>query len=98
MHDQGIETRPALCLENPRHGGTVGGVGAEAVNGLCRKGDEPSCAKDVRCLCDGAVIGFLDSFHNNAKGPSTAYPAMGIGTAEGNIPKSRRRDPFPIHI
>ena len=40
MHDQRIEARPPLGLEDRRHRPRVGGIGAEAVDGLGRKRDE----------------------------------------------------------
>ena len=40
MRDQRIERRPALGGIEPRDGGAVGGVGAEAIDGLGRKRDQ----------------------------------------------------------
>ena len=42
MGDQRIERRPALGLIEPCHRGGVGGVGAEAVDRLGRKRDQPA--------------------------------------------------------
>ena len=40
MHDQRIETRPPLGLEDPRHRLAVEGIGAQAIDRFGRKGDE----------------------------------------------------------
>ena len=52
MHDQRIETRPALGLENPRHRLAVERIRAESIDRLCRKSDETSSADDPRRLFD----------------------------------------------
>ena len=40
MGDQRVEARPALGLENTRHGDAVGGIASQAVNRLGRDGDD----------------------------------------------------------
>ena len=40
MRDQRVETRPALGLENPGHGGAVGRVAGKAIDRLGRDGDD----------------------------------------------------------
>ena len=57
MDDQGIETRPALGGENPRHGLAIAGVRAQAINGLGGEGDQPAARQQPRRMGDGRVIG-----------------------------------------
>ena len=45
VDDQGIEAGPALGFEDARHRPVVGRVGAQAVDGLGREGDEAAGAK-----------------------------------------------------
>ena len=45
MGDQRIEGGPALGLVKPGNRGRVGGVGAEAINGLGRERDQPALAR-----------------------------------------------------
>ena len=47
MGDQRIEGRPALGLVEPRDRRGIGGVGAEAVDGLGRERDQPALAQAV---------------------------------------------------
>ena len=51
MHDQRIEARPALGLIDPRHGAIRCRVGAKAIDGLGRKGDELALAAE----CGGTL-------------------------------------------
>ena len=44
MHDERVETRPALGLEHCGDSAVVGRVGTQPVNGLGREGDEPAGA------------------------------------------------------
>ena len=48
MRDQRIERRPPLGGVEPRHGGTVGGIGTEAVHGLSRKRDQAASGEQSR--------------------------------------------------
>ncbi len=48
VRDQRIESRPALGGIEPRHRLAIAGVGAEPVNRLGRKGDEPAGRKNAR--------------------------------------------------
>ena len=48
MRDQRIERRPALGLVEPRHRLAVAGVGAEAVDRLGRKRDQPAAREHAR--------------------------------------------------
>ncbi len=57
MGDQRIEARPPLGRIEPRHCLAIGGVGAEPVDRLGRKGDEQACGKRLRRLCDGGIVG-----------------------------------------
>ena len=57
MGDQRIECRPALGLVEARDGAAVGGVGAEAVDGLGRKGDEPAGGKAAHRVRDRGGVG-----------------------------------------
>ncbi len=61
MHDQRIESRPALGFENRRHGAVAGGVGAEPVNRLGRERDQPARAQDSRGLGIGCRVGLADA-------------------------------------
>ena len=45
MGDQRIERRPALGLVEPRNRRRIGGIGAEAVDGLGRERDQPAFAQ-----------------------------------------------------
>jgi len=47
MHNQGIEQRTALGGEDRGHRLAIGGVGAQAVNGLGREGDKPALAQNT---------------------------------------------------
>ena len=47
VDDQRVEGRPRLDGEDARHGDGVGRVGAEAVHGLGREGDDLAAADDV---------------------------------------------------
>ena len=57
MHDQGIEARPSLDLENRCHGLVVGGIGAQPVDGFGRERHEFACAQQIRGLLDHLVAG-----------------------------------------
>ena len=62
VDDQRIEARAALGLVDLEHGVGIGGVGAEAVDGLGREGDELAGAQDARrnrckLSVDGAAVG-----------------------------------------
>ena len=56
MHDQRIEARPPLGGENAGHRLAIGGVGAQAIDRLGRKGDQSAMAQDMRGMGDGGVI------------------------------------------
>ena len=43
--DQRVEARPALGLEDRRHGGRIGRVRAQAIDGLGRQDDQPARAQ-----------------------------------------------------
>ena len=60
MRDQRIEFRPTFGGEEPRHRPGVAGVGAQAVDGLGRKRDEPTLGERARC---GYGRGRLGSHH-----------------------------------
>ena len=57
MRDQRIERRPALGGVEPRHRRAVGGVGAEAVDGLGRKRDQAAVGEADRGIGDGDEFG-----------------------------------------
>ena len=63
MGDERIERRPALGLVEARDGLAVGGVGAEAVNRLGRKGDEPAGRKAAHRIPDRGGIGPRHACH-----------------------------------
>ncbi len=48
MHNQGAGMRPALCIENALYRHRVEGIGAQTVNGLRGKRDQPALAAAVR--------------------------------------------------
>ena len=52
MADQRIELRPALGLEDGGDGALVGGVAAQAIDGLGREGDQPALEQEARGLGD----------------------------------------------
>ena len=55
--DQRIERRPALGLVEPRDGARRGRVGAEAVDGLGREGDQAAGGKDARRVRNRGGVG-----------------------------------------
>ena len=55
--DQRIERRPALGLVEPRDGLAVGGIGAEAVNRLGRKRNQPAGLEAAHRIANGGGIG-----------------------------------------
>ena len=50
--DQRVELRPSLGLEDGGDGAFVGGVAAQAVDGLGREGDQPALENEARGLGD----------------------------------------------
>ena len=58
MGDERIEGRPALGVVKARDGGPAGRVGAEAVNGLGRKGHEAAGRQHARGIGGRRRIGF----------------------------------------
>ena len=60
MRDQRIEGRPAFGFVEPGDGLAIGRVGAKAVNGLGRKGDEPAGRKAARRVRDRVIVGAVD--------------------------------------
>ena len=60
MHDQGIETRPALGGEDAGHRLAVCGVRAQAINRLGRESDQRAVAQQLRRAADGGGIGGRD--------------------------------------
>ena len=56
MDDQGIEARPALGSEDSGDRPVVGGIRAEAVDRLGRKGDQPAGPKEIRGLAYDRLI------------------------------------------
>ena len=68
MGDQGIEGRPALGLVKVGDRGRIGGIGAEAIDGLGRERDQPALSQDTRRsrhggLAGGQNLGFQANFH-----------------------------------
>ncbi len=61
MRDQRIERGAALGLIEARDRLAVGGVGAEPVDGLGRKGDEAACGQRARGALDGRATGLDQS-------------------------------------
>ena len=57
MHDQRIEARPPLGGEDGGHRFAVGGVGAQAIDGLGGEGDQPSAGQQARRFRDAIGIG-----------------------------------------
>ncbi len=57
MGDQRIERGPALGLIKPRNRGWIGGVGAEAVDGLGRERDQPASRENTRRGGHGGLAG-----------------------------------------
>ena len=57
MGDQRIEGGPALGLVEPGDRGRVGGVGAEAINGLGRERDQPALGQAARRFRHGSLAG-----------------------------------------
>ena len=57
MGDQGIEGRPALGLVDAGDRGRIGGVGAEAVDGLGRERDQPALGQNTRSRRHGGLAG-----------------------------------------
>ena len=73
MGDQRIECGPALGLVKPRDRLAVGGVGAEAVNGLGRKGDQAAGREAAHRLGDRGGVGLETRV---ASGAVIAAPAL----------------------
>ena len=68
MGDQRIERRPALGLIEPRNRARVGGIGAEAIDGLGRERDQPAFGQNTRSrrhggLTGGQNLGFQANIH-----------------------------------
>ena len=68
MGDQGIEGRPALGLVDAGDRGRIGGIGAEAIDGLGRKRDQAAFGQDTRSrrhggLAGGQNLGFQANIH-----------------------------------
>ncbi len=68
MGDQRIEGGPALGLVEPGDRGRIGGVGAEAIDGLGRERDQPALGQDTRRrrhggLAGGQNLGFQAELH-----------------------------------
>ena len=68
MGDQGIEGRPALGLVKVRDCGRIGGIGAEAVDGLGRERDQAAfgqstCGSRHGGLAGGQNLGFQANIH-----------------------------------
>ena len=63
MGDQRIEARPALGGIDPRDRGRRGGVGAEPIDGLGRKGDEPALAQNFGGALDRGAGSGEESGH-----------------------------------
>jgi hypothetical protein len=57
MGDQRIEGRPALGLVEAGDRGRIGGIGAEAVNGLGRERDQPAFVEGTRRCRRGSLAG-----------------------------------------
>jgi hypothetical protein len=57
MGDQRIERRPALGLIEPGNRSGVGGIGAEAVDGLGRERDQPAFGERTRRRGHGSLAG-----------------------------------------
>ena len=57
MGDQRIEGRAALGLVKPGDRGRVGGIRAEAINGLGRERDQPALAKAAAGFGHGSLAG-----------------------------------------
>ena len=68
MGDQRIEGRPALGLVEAGDRGRIGGIGAEAIDGLGRERDQPALSQDTRRrrhggLAGGQNLGFQANIH-----------------------------------
>ena len=68
MGDQRIEGRPALGLVKAGDRGRIGGIGAEAIDGLGRERDQPAFGQDTRRrghggLAGGQNLGFQANIH-----------------------------------
>ena len=68
MGNQRIERGPALGLIEPRNRRSIGGIGAEAIDGLGRERDQPALGQDTHCrrhrgLAGGQNLGFQANFH-----------------------------------
>ncbi len=57
MHDQRVVCRPALGLEDARHGLAVAGIGAQPVDGFGRERDQPAGHEAARRGLDRLVLG-----------------------------------------
>ena len=68
MGDQRIEGRPALGLVEVGDRGRIGGIGAEAIDGLGRERDQPALGQHTRRSRHGGLagrqnLGFQANFH-----------------------------------
>ena len=57
MHDQRVETGPALGLIDPRHRRAVASVAAQAVNCFAWEGDQPAVTQNLRRAVNSGVGG-----------------------------------------
>ena len=60
MNDQGIVRRAAFRGEDGKNCLPVQRIGAETVDGLCRKGDKLSPVQEIRCKLISACIRYQD--------------------------------------
>lgn len=93
VDDDGVPCGTLLGSEDAGDGGGVEGVGAEAVDRLCRQGDEAAAAKDVRSLSDHTArsgVFELRGIDGQAKGVHRSIVA-GQGQRSSGIRHRMRR-------
>lgn len=96
MSDQRVEGWPTLGGVNARNGRRIAGVGAQAVDGLGREGDQPACGEDFRCGGDALRIGFENSGHGVESlwngGEMTVLPVVNIRLFRNRIARQPVKD------
>ena len=91
MGDQGIEGGPALGLIEPGNGGRIGGIGAEAIDGLGRERDQAAFCQAARRLGHGGPpAGKICVFRPTFTGIGSSIRLLAVCETQGYKPRSCR--------